>query len=63
MVTNVEGRGGGTDWGSALSRCKLLLIEWMKNVVLMYSTENSIQYPGINHSGKEQKKEHMYVYN
>ena len=57
VVTNVEGCGGGTDWEFGFSRCKPLLIEWIKNMVLMYSTRNSVQYPGINHSGKEDKKE------
>ena len=40
---------GGED---GLSRCKLLHIEWMNNKVLMYNTENHIQYPMINHNGK-----------
>ena len=46
-----------------VSRCKLLHIEWMGKKVLLYSTGNYIQYPGINHSGKEYKKEYIYVYN
>ena len=29
----------------------------------MYSTENYIEYPVINHNGKEYKKEHTHVYN
>ena len=29
----------------------------------MYSTENYIEYPMINHNGKEYKKEQTYVYN
>ena len=33
------------------SRCKLLYIEWI-NKVLLYSTENYIQYPMINHNGE-----------
>ena len=28
----------------------------------MYSTENYIQYPMINHNGKEYEKKRMYVY-
>ena len=46
-----------------ISRCKLLRTEWINNKVLLYSTENYIQYPGINHNGKEYKKEYIYVYN
>ena len=28
-------------------------IEWINNKVLLYSTGNYIQYPVINHNGKE----------
>ena len=35
------------------SRCKLLYIEWINNKVLLYSIGNYIQYPVINHNGKE----------
>ena len=33
------------------------------NKVLLNSTGNYIQYPGINHNGKENKKESLYMYN
>ena len=55
-----EGRGG---MECGISRCKLLYIEWINNKVLLYSTENYIQYPMINHNGKENKKECIYMYN
>ena len=42
-------------------RHKLLHIEWINNKVLLYSTVNYIQYPGINHNGKNIKK-NAYVY-
>ena len=35
-----------------------LYIEWINNKVLLYSTGNYIQYPVINHNGKEHDKEH-----
>ena len=38
-----------------------LLFEWINNKVLLYSTGNFIQYPLINHNGKEYLKR-MYVY-
>ena len=39
-------------------------MEWINNKVLLYSTENYIQYPMINHNGKEYlKKECTYTYN
>ena len=37
------------------SRCKLLHIEWVNNKVLLYSTWSYIQYPEINHNGKDCK--------
>ena len=54
---------GGMDWEFGISRCKLLYREWINNKVLLYSTGNSIQYPVINHNGKEYEKECMYTYN
>ena len=59
-----QGGGGherGKDWESGLSSRKLLSIEWI-NRVLLYSTGNSVQYPGINHSGKEYEKESVHLY-
>ena len=54
----IGGCQGGGDWGGmkwevGVSRCKLLYIEWINNKVLLYSTENYIQYLMINHNGKE----------
>ena len=54
----------GKGWtGSRVSRCKLLHTGWINNKVLLYSTGKYIQYPGINHTGKEYEKECIYVYN
>ena len=36
--------------------------EWISNKVLLYSTGNYIQYPVINHNGKEYEKECIYIY-
>ena len=44
------GRNGVGVW---LSRCKLLSIEWINNKVLLYSTENYIQYSVIHRNEKE----------
>ena len=49
--------GRGMDWEFGISRCKLLYRELINNKVLLYSTGNSIQYPVINHDGKENPKE------
>ena len=57
-----EGVGGGMDWEIRV-RCKFLCLEWINNKVLLYSIENYIQYPMINHNGKEYfKKECVCVY-
>ena len=55
-----EGVGAGMEWEVGVSRCKLLFIEWINKNVLLYSTENYIQYPMINHNGKEYKNR-MYT--
>ena len=49
--------GARMDWEFGDNRCKLLHLEWINNKVLLYSTGNYIQSPGINHNGKEYKKE------
>ena len=46
------GGGRGMDWEFGVGRCKLLHLEWINNKVLLYSTGNYIQCPGINHNGK-----------
>ena len=51
-----QGVGGGRgekDWEFGVSSCKLLYMGWINNKILLYSTGNSIQYPVINHNGKE----------
>ena len=63
MVAKGEVSGGGMDWEFGVSRCKLLYIEWINNMVLLYSTGNYIQYPEINHNGKQYKNECIHMYN
>ena len=53
--------GGGMDWEFGVSRCKLLHMEWINNKVLLYRIGNNIQYPEINHNGKEFKKEYIHI--
>ena len=55
------GGKGGKNWESGISRCKLAYIGWINNKVLLYSSGNYIQYPVINHNGKEYEKEYIYV--
>ena len=51
--------------GSWDSRGRLVYIGWINNKVLLCSTGNYIQYPVVNHNGKEYEKEYtdidMYV--
>ena len=56
-----EGCGRGIDWEFGISRYKLVYIGQRSNKVLPYSTGNYIQYPVINHNGKEYEKEYIYV--
>ena len=50
------------DWEFEVGKCKLLHLERINNKVLLYSTGNYIQSPGINHNGKEhQKRIYLYV--
>ena len=53
VVAKGEEGGGGMDWEFQIRRCKLLCLGWINNKVLLYSTGNYIQYPVINHNGKE----------
>ena len=62
MVAQGEEGWGKDGLGIGSSRCKLLYIEWINNKVLPYRTGNYIQYPLINHNGKEYEKEYIYIY-
>lgn len=41
-----------------ISRCKQAYIEWLD---ILYSTGNQIQYPVVNHPGKEYERLYIYV--
>ena len=47
-----EGEGSGMDWEFRVSRYKLLHLEWIDSKILLYSTGNYVQSPGIDHDGK-----------
>ena len=61
MVAKERGVGG-KDWEFGIGKCKLLYIGWINNKVLLYSIGKYIQYPVINHNGKEYVKEYIYIY-
>ena len=50
------------EWEVGVHRCKLYYVEWLNNKVLLHSTRNYIQYPVINHNGKECKKTVCVIY-
>ena len=62
VIDKAKGVGGGMDWEFGISRCKLVYTEWINNKVLLYSKENYIQYPMVNHYGKEYLKRRKYIY-
>ena len=47
--TCCQGGGGrrGMDWEFGVGGCKILHLECLSNKVLLYSTENYIQSPGL----------------
>ena len=63
LVVAKWGHWGGTDWELVISRCKQLYREWINNKIRLHSTEDYVQYPVINHNGKEYEKECIYMYN
>ena len=51
---------GGMEWEAEVRRCKLLYIERI-NKILLYSTENYIQYPVINHKENKYLKKNVNI--
>ena len=45
--------GREMEWDVGITRYKFLYVEWINNKVLLYSTENYMQYPMINHNENE----------
>ena len=62
MIAKEEGVGEGVEWEFGVSRCKLLYMESINNKILLHNTESYIQYPMINHNGKEYKRMCVCVY-
>ena len=61
VVAKGEGVGRRMEWEVGVSRCKLLYVEWINNNVLLYRTENYMQYPMISHNGKEYLNKNVYI--
>ena len=60
MVPKTE-RASGMDWEFGVSRCELLHLGCIYEV-LLYSTGNYIQSPGIDHDEKCYKIIHIYTH-
>ena len=52
--------GEGWIWSLGLADANLY-IGWINNKVLLNSIGNYIQYPVVNHQGKEYEKEQIYI--
>ena len=61
VVAKGEGGRGGLDWEFETSRWTLLHRKWISRKVILYSTGKYIQYPVINHNGKEYEKEYICI--
>ena len=48
--------GGGEDSEFGISKGKLLYVGGINNKDIQYSTGSDIQYPVINHNGKDEKE-------
>ena len=48
-VSKEEGRRSRMEWEFWITEANL---EWIDNKILLYSTENYIQPPGVDHNGK-----------
>ena len=49
------------DEESRIGRCKLLHSEWISNEILLYNTGNYSQSLGIEHDGRQDEKENVYI--
>ena len=63
VVAKAEGEWGRDRLGVWDQQMQTIIYRMDKQKVLLYSTGNYIQYPVINHNGKEYEKECIYMYN
>ena len=52
MVAKGEVGGRGMDGEFGVNGCKLFRLEWISNVILLYSMGNHSQSLGIDHDGR-----------
>lgn len=49
------------DWELGVKGCKLLLLEWINNEILLCGTENYVQLLMMEHDNGREKYVYMYV--
>ena len=62
VVARGEEEGSWMDWEIGVNRCKLLLLEWINNEILLCSsTENYVQIRIMEHDNGRKNYVYMYV--
>ena len=64
QICGCQARGGSRGWKNwefVINKCKLLYIGWINNKVLLYVTENHIQYPMKNYNGIEYERVYICI--
>ena len=61
MVTPGGGGESGRDWELGINRCKLFLLEWTNNEILLWSTENYVWKLTPQHNNGRKNYVYMYV--
>ena len=61
FVAAPRGEGGsGRDWELGVNGCKLLLLEWISNEILLCSIENYVEILTSQHNNG--RKNYVYMY-
>ena len=55
------GGGSGIDWELGVNGCKLLLLEWISNEILLFSTENYVYSLMMEHDNGRKKNVYTYM--
>ena len=62
VVAEWGGGGNGMYWELGIGRCKLLHLEWISNVLLLYSTGKYVQSLGVERDGRQYEEKKAYIY-
>ena len=61
VVAPRGGRGNGRDWELGVNGCKLWLLEWISNEILLCSTENYVYILTMQQDNGRKNYVYMYV--